>query len=179
MTRGESFKAFVHRNFWRGLVAFFATFTALAAIRSAVADWSDVPSGSMTPTILVGDHIYVNKLAYDLKVPFTGTRVVTWADPHRGDVVILRSPANGKMLVKRVVAVPGDAVEPSHSQGPMILPPGKYFVMGDNRDHSLDSRYFGSVDRTQIIGRAVGVVISLDPNHYCLPRWGRFFSGLN
>jgi signal peptidase I len=80
------------------------------AFRSAVADWNDVPTGSMKPTILEGDRIFVNKLAYDLKLPYTRIRLRTWANPQRGDIVILYSPEDGKRLVKRVVGLPGDTV---------------------------------------------------------------------
>src|SRR6266403_1380810 len=83
----------------------------LAPLRSAVADWNDVPTGSMIPTILVGDRIFINKLAYDLKVPFTSWHVAKWADPQRGDIIVFPSPADGIRLVKRVVAVPGDHIE--------------------------------------------------------------------
>ena len=65
------------------------------SFRSAVADWNDVPTGSMKPTILVGDRIFVNKLAYDLKIPFTRTSVATWSGPARGDIVTCWSPADG------------------------------------------------------------------------------------
>src|SRR5262249_61738075 len=82
----------------------------LFAVRSAVADWNDVPTGSMKPTILEGDRIFVNKLAYDLKVPFLGWRLIRWADPNRGDIIVFRSPADGTRLVKRVVGVPGGTI---------------------------------------------------------------------
>lgn len=78
---------------------------SVLSFRSAVADWNDVPTGSMKPTILIGDRIFVNKLAYDLKVPFLGDRLVTWGDPARGDIVICWSPADGARLVKRVEGV--------------------------------------------------------------------------
>src|SRR4051812_11114887 len=82
------------------------------SFRSTIADWNDVPTGSMRPTILEGDRIFVNKLAYDLKVPyFTTIHLAHWSDPKRGDVVVFFSPENGVRLVKRVVAVPGDTVE--------------------------------------------------------------------
>src|SRR5262245_11052854 len=174
----------------------------LFSLRSAIADWNDVPTGSMKPTILEGDRIFVNKVAYDLKVPFTTWRISEWADPRRGDVVVLISPANGARLVKRVVGIPGDRVEMrrhrlfvngtpatygppdpalvaqvqedipstavlatettdgrSHpimtnprspsmpSFEPVTVPPTHYLVMGDNRDNSYDSRWFGFVDR--------------------------------
>ncbi len=197
------------------------------SFRSAVADWNDVPTGSMKPTILEGDRIFINKVAYDLKFPFTRWRLAQWKDPSWGDVVVLRSPEDGKRLVKRVVGLPGDVVEirrnhlyrngeaavyrmlrddfggyldmepmPAlytegvegrehpimilgsglHPPGPFYVPEGKFFVMGDNRNNSRDSRYFGPVDRSAILGRATAVALSLDREDYYKPRWDRFFS---
>jgi len=80
----------------------------VGSFRSAIADWNDVPTGSMKPTILEGDRIVVNKLAYDLKVPFTTWRVARWGHPERGEIVVLYSPADNRRLVKRVVGVGGD-----------------------------------------------------------------------
>lgn len=174
----------------------------------------------MMPTILVGDRIFINKLAYDLKVPFTMWTVATWADPQRGDIIVFPSPANGIRLVKRVVAVPGDSIElrddhlfingepasyalidndapaalilretvsgKAHplrieprkpalrSFGLVEVPSGRYFVMGDNRDNSFDSRYFGFVSRDRILGRATMVAMSFDREHYYKPRFERF-----
>jgi signal peptidase I len=205
----------------------------MCAVRSAIADWNDVPTGSMKPTIMEGDRVFVNKLAYDLKVPFTTWHVAQWDNPKRGDIVVFYSPADGMRLVKRVVGLPGDRIElannavfvngaavkyeslaqqtiaelPSTEQpqhqfateqlagrphpvmttpalparrtfGPVIVAKGKYFMMGDNRDNSLDSRFFGGVERREIVGRASAVVISLDRSHYYLPRWHRFFTRL-
>lgn len=204
----------------------------ITAFRSAVADWNDVPTGSMRPTILEGDRILVNKLAYDLKVPYTRWRIVRWDDPGRGDIVVLFSPSDGTRLVKRVVGLPGDSVavadgglvvngrpveysplrpgmvtglvleeetpilateelgdaphavmisprSPWHgSFNPFTVPTGTYFVMGDNRDHSLDSRHFGPVDRGRIVGRATAVAASVDPENSYLPRWRRFLKTL-
>jgi signal peptidase I len=100
------------REFWREWVKPLLIAVAIVApLRSVVADWNDVPSGSMRPTILVGDRISVNKLAYDLKVPFSTIRLSTWSDPQRGDIIVFRSPADGKRLVKRVAAVPGEVIE--------------------------------------------------------------------
>ena len=223
------------RSIWQQIRGIVFLLVIFAAFRSAVADWNDVPTGSMIPTILVGDRIFVNKLAFDLKLPFTTAHLLTWANPKPGDVVVLFSPADGERLVKRVVAVPGDVIElrqnklylngnvsmyasvdnqtimqldgaqrqghifademePSaeHSHavmatpalparrsfGPYTVPARKYFVMGDNRDNSYDSRYFGFVDRSQIVGRAVAVVASLDLDHHWSPRWGRFLQRL-
>ena len=205
----------------------------LGSFRSAVADWNDVPTGSMKPTILEGDRVFVNKLAYGLRVPFTDWWIAQWAGPERGDVVICYAPDTGDRLVKRVVGRPGDVIElrndvlfingkpagyetlderfvkqiepdqrPKHlfaaerlgdklhpvmltpgipaqrSFGPVTLPPDHYFVMGDNRDASRDSRFFGFVPRNEIVGRSSAVVLSFDPDRYYLPRWGRFFRGL-
>lgn len=89
---------------------------AIAAIiilplKSAVADWNWVPTGSMKPTILEGDLVLVNKLAYDLKVPFTLFRLAEWSNPQHGDIVVFFSPKDGTRLVKRVLACPGDTIE--------------------------------------------------------------------
>jgi signal peptidase I len=201
------------------------------SFRSAIADWNDVPTGSMKPTILIGDRIFVNKLAYDLKVPFTSTRLVTWDDPERGDIVICWSPADGARLVKRVVGVPGDVIQMKNGSliingqkrgyestarsgftralgsetnqyrfftedltghrhtvaetpgknairnfGPVTIAAGQYFMMGDNRDNSADSRYFGFVPRTDVVGRVEGIAFSLNYEDHYKPRWWRFFT---
>jgi signal peptidase I len=203
------------------------------SIRSSLADWNDVPTGSMKPTILEGDRVFVNKVAYDLKVPFTTWHIAEWSNPQRGDIVVFYSPKDGKRLVKRVIGLPGDTVElrserlvingqpveyespdpgvpeqlPAAERargifateklpacphavmaingvpamrtfGPVQVPEGCYFMMGDNRDDSFDSRYFGTVARDQIVGRATGVVLSLNKSNYWLPRWSRTCSSL-
>jgi len=198
----------------------------LSAVRSAVADWNDVPTGSMKPSIIEGDRIFVNKLAYDLKVPFTSWRLACWAEPARGDIVVFQEPLNNQRYVKRVIGLPGDILElranrlfvngqaadyapladaeadgrraileetlsgrphpialrpaaaSRSSFAPVRVPEGRYFLMGDNRDESFDSRYFGFVQRDRIQGRATCVVLSLDPAHYYTPRWERFFQAL-
>jgi signal peptidase I len=204
------------------------------AARSSFADWNTVPTGSMKPTILEGDRVFVNKLAYDLKVPFTTWHLAKWSGPQRGDIVVFYSPKDGDRLVKRAVGLPGDTVElrdnvliingkkvsyqpiadellhdlssfdravsvyadeqlPGRSHlvagipavqakrnfGPVQVPEGSYFMMGDNRDDSLDSRYIGFVKRDRILGRATAVVASVDPSHHYRPRWDRFFSSLD
>ena len=98
--------------FWREwLRPFLILLTVLLTIRSVIIDWNHVPTGSMKPSILEGDRILVQKLAYDLRVPFTLRRIAEWSAPSRGDVVVFLSPEDGKRLVKRVVAVAGDQVE--------------------------------------------------------------------
>jgi signal peptidase I len=213
-----------HQNIRPLLILALVMFSA----RSSLADWNVVPSGSMQPTILVGDRVLVNKLAYDLKIPFTTWHIAKWSNPQRGDIVVFFSPKDGTRLIKRVIGLPGDIVElrndrlvingqpmdytalepqipgqlsgperargifateqlPVHAHavmaingipamrsfGPVHVSEGHYFMMGDNRDNSFDSRYFGTVDRSQIVGRATSVVLSLDKSNYWLPRWSR------
>ena len=99
------------RTVWRELVVPLVVVLGIVLpLRSAVADWNDVPSASMRPTILEGDRIYVNKLAYGLRLPFTFEWLARWEHPQRGDVVTLASPADGIRLVKRVVGLPGDRI---------------------------------------------------------------------
>jgi signal peptidase I len=222
-------------RFWREtLRPLFVLIVLLTSFRSAIADWNDVPSGSMQPTIVEGDRVFVNRVAYDLKVPFTTWHLARWADPERGDIVVLVSPVDGRRLIKRVVGIPGDVLElrgqrltvngeaasyepleigeasargtaflpvaamaretvagRSHmvlSQsasgqgsdlGPLRVPEGKYFLMGDHRDSSFDSRFWGFADRGAILGRAVGIAFSLDHDHHLTPRWERLAAPLD
>jgi signal peptidase I len=98
------------KKLWRDWRAFLVFVAVMLVFRSAIADWNQVPSGSMYPSIFVGDRIVVNKLAYDLRVPFTRQRIARWHDPARGDIVTFPSPEDERLLVKRIVAVPGDTV---------------------------------------------------------------------
>ena len=91
----------------RGFVAFLLLF---GLFRTAVADWNPIPSGSMHPTLLEGDVVFVNRLAYDLKVPLTDHILLHLSDPKRGDIVTFSSPKDGTRLIKRLVAIPGDKV---------------------------------------------------------------------
>src|SRR5690242_14591819 len=86
------------------------------SIRSSLADWNVVPTGSMQPTIVVGDRVLVNKLAYDLKVPFTTWHIVERSNPQRGDIVVFFSPKDGTRLVNRVIGLPGDTIESRNDQ---------------------------------------------------------------
>src|SRR5271168_4257282 len=99
------------KNVWREAKSLLMLILILTAVRSAIADWNDVPTGSMNPTIVEGDRVFVNKLAYDLKVPFTTWHLAQWSNPKRGDIAVFFSPADGIRLVKRVIGLPGDAVE--------------------------------------------------------------------
>ena len=207
---------------------FILMLLVISSLRSALADWNDVPTGSMKPTIEEGDRVVVNKLAYDLKIPFTMIEVAKWSDPKHGDIVVLFSPADGVRLVKRVIGLPGDRIEMRDNQlfvngkaaewkpvgqreddeqgtsfvveetmygkthdvmftpqipamrsyGPLVVPPGRYFVMGDNRDNSNDSRFIGMIERRRIVGKAMAVAFSLDRAHWFRPRLHRFFKGI-
>jgi signal peptidase I len=99
------------RTWLRETARLAAFVVALAAARSSLADHYHVPTGSMIPTVEIGDRVLVNKVAYGLRVPFTGGSLVRFGGPARGDVVVLESPEDGVTLLKRVVAVPGDTVE--------------------------------------------------------------------
>src|SRR5258708_27807537 len=106
----------VGRFVWEHLRPFAFLTLVLFAARSSLADWNDVPTGSMNPTIMEGDRIFVNKLAYDLKIPFTTKHLATWANPQRGDVVVFYAPTDGTRMVKRVMAVPGDTIAMRENQ---------------------------------------------------------------
>lgn len=99
------------RKTWRENKSFIVFIGLMLVFRSAVADWNDVPTGSMKPTIVEGDRIYVDKLAYDINVPFIGYSIVKLGDPQVNDIIIFNSKAADKRLVKRVIGVPGDIVQ--------------------------------------------------------------------
>src|SRR5437016_3352533 len=99
------------RRGWRFVRPIVVIILVLCAFRSSIADWNDVPTGSMKPTSLEGDRILVNKLAYDLKVPFTTVHLFDWGGPQRGEIVVFNSPVDGIRLVKRVIGIPGDKIE--------------------------------------------------------------------
>ena len=102
----------IARYLWREWILSFALFLGVVApLKSAIVDWNWVPTGSMKPTIVEGDLVLVNKLAYDLKIPFTTRRLSEWANPVRGDIAVFFSPVDGVRMVKRVIGVPGDTIE--------------------------------------------------------------------
>jgi signal peptidase I len=180
----------------------------------------------MQPTLLDGDKVWVNKLAYDLKIPFTDIALISTGEPEHGDIVIIDSSAAGKRLVKRIIGLPGDTVymrnnvlmvneiivdfevleenrdavtieehlfdsihqamlSPSRnnratrSYGPAQVPEDHFFVLGDNRDNSADSRLYSFIPREQIVGRSSSVVFSLDSEQSFRPRSGRFLAELD
>ena len=121
---------------WRTLIIFLIV---MVLFRSAIADWNQVPSGSMEPTILVGDRVVVNKLAYDLKVPFTTWHVAEWGGPKRGEIVTFYSPEDGKLLIKRVIGVPGDEIGMRDNQLYINGKPAVYNRLDDSVIDELDA----------------------------------------
>ncbi len=137
------------RRWVRSLLGVLA---ACVVIRCSVADVGRVAGGSMRPTLHDGDRILTNKLAYGVRLPGTSVWAWRWSEPQRGEVVLLASPVDGRRLVKRVVAGPGDEYSPG-----VTVPLGRYYVQGDNAN-SVDSGRFGCVPVEAIEGRVVGVV---------------------
>ncbi|WP_210247212.1 signal peptidase I [Aliikangiella marina] len=239
------------KKFWQNNKGFIVGIFLLLFFRTAVADWYHVPSGSMQPNVLIGDRVWVNKLAYDVKVPFSDINLNHHAEPLPGDVIVFQSAQAGDRLIKRVVGVPGDKVamlnnrlfingkpvgiqaveshqlfdeflndrqdaayysesRPSgdYDQNHTVaesnatatkpyfirinrrdfgspdsfpeveIPQGYFWVMGDNRDNSADSRVIGMVPRDEVIGRAERIVISLDGDNFFMPRDGRYWEAL-
>ena len=220
------------KQFLKNNRAFILFVLCLGIFRTAIADWNPIPSGSMRPTLLEGDVVLVNRLAYDLKVPVTDIVLAHLGEPARGDVVTFSSPLDGTRLIKRIVALAGDVVQmrdavlhingqpATYTQqtvarealgrgfevnavrateqlagnqrqvqflpqvyarrdfGPLTVPPGHYFMLGDNRDNSLDSRFIGFVPRALLIGRAHHVVVSADILGNWLPRLERVGSAI-
>ena len=177
-----------------------ALFLALF-IRSFIVQAFKIPSGSMLPTLQIGDHILVSKLTYGLRLPYPLEKVlVSWSRPHHEDIVVFVYPKDrSKDFIKRVVAVEGDTIEVRHKQtyvngkkagnnhayfaeasheipgprdnfGPLTVPPHHIFVMGDNRDRSHDSRFWGFVNLDDVKGKALVIYWSWDGQD----RWVRW-----
>jgi signal peptidase I len=125
-------------NFWREWRTLIVFLTVMVLFRSAIADWNQVPTGSMKPTILEGDRVVVNKLAYDLKVPFTTWHLAQWNNPSAGEIVTFYSPADEKLLIKRVIGVPGDVVSMRNNQLYINDKPANYLRLEDNIVNQVD-----------------------------------------
>jgi signal peptidase I len=173
-------------------------------IRTFVVQAFKIPSGSMKPTLLVGDHILVNKFIYGVRLPFVNTTVIPITDPKRGDIVVFKFPEDPKKdFIKRVIGLGGDVIEirnkkvylnhkpmedkygtyldshiiprsarPRDNFGPVTVPPDSLFVMGDNRDHSYDSRFWKFVDLSKVKGKAFIIYWSWNRVNPGV-RWGR------
>lgn len=173
-------------------------------IRTFVVQAFKIPSGSMIPTLLVGDHILVNKFTYGIKNPFTGSTWVSLGEPQPHDIIVFKYPKNPSQdFIKRVIGVAGDRIEiidkkvyvngelfvepnavfldkqilpggtqPRDNFGPVTVPSGSLFVMGDNRDNSHDSRFWRFVDLKAVKGKAFMLYWSWDRDEFSV-RWAR------
>jgi signal peptidase I len=173
-------------------------------IRTFIVQAFKIPSGSMQETLLIGDHILVNKFIYGVKLPFVMTTIIPYKEPHREDIVVFKFPEDPtKDFIKRVIGVAGDVVEshdkklyvnhklvnhdfgihtdphiipgylqPRDNFGPVVVPEDALFVMGDNRDHSYDSRFWGFVTLKAVKGKAFMIYWSWDNDNFGV-RWGR------
>ena len=173
-------------------------------MRETVVQAYKVPAGSMRPTLKIGDHILVSKLAYGMRIPFSNDFLVRFDNPGRGDVIVFIFPEDrSKDFVKRVVRTGGDVVKIKNKKvwvngqlleepytlpeetrtnvarfkdmdnfGPVRVPEGKIFVLGDNRDKSYDSRFWGFVDVDDVKGRAAVIYWSWDRKNQRV-RWKR------
>ncbi|MBQ9452446.1 MAG: signal peptidase I [Desulfovibrio sp.] len=163
--------------------ALFVALILALVIRTFVVQAFKIPSESMLNTLLVGDHLLASKFAYGIKIPFTHTYIWRGDDPQRGDIIIFEYPNDPDTdFIKRVIGVPGDIIEVRKKQlyrngepvkedyirftepgriqpirdnfGPVTVPEDKLFVMGDNRDNSMDSRFWGFVNRSAVRAKA-------------------------
>jgi signal peptidase I len=197
--------------------SFLPVLLFVLVIRSFIFEPFRIPSGSMKPTLLVGDFIFVKKYSYGLRLPVTETKIIETGEPERGDVVVFRLPSDPNInYIKRVIGLPGDEVRferqrltingvmvgldvngetfdgapvyvedldgrvhktlihnPGRSKqdGIYRIPEGQYFVMGDNRDQSKDSRFIGTIPEKYLVGEAVRVWMHFRP--WNMPDWGR------
>ena len=173
-------------------------------IRTFVIQAYKIPSGSMKPTLQIGDHILVSKFNYGVKLPFLRSTLIPIGAPNRGDIVVFIFPEDrSKDFIKRLVGLPGDTIEirdkkillnglpwsdthgvhvdnviipgsvqPRDNFGPVKVPEDSIFVMGDNRDESFDSRFWGFVDAGAIKGKAF-IIYWSKKNHFYDVRWKR------
>jgi signal peptidase I len=199
--------------------SFFPVLLIVLVIRSFVFEPFRIPSGSMMPTLLQGDYIFVKKFEYGLRLPVLETKILETGQPERGDVAVFRLPSEPNVnYIKRVVGLPGDTIEylnhrltvngelvplernddepvegvmprfdevlgerehailisdPGNSMrdGVYRVPEGHYFMLGDNRDNSRDSRYLGAIPESHLVGEAVRIWMHMDGLEW--PDWSR------
>jgi signal peptidase I len=176
-------------------------------IRTFVVQAFKIPSGSMEPTLLVGDYLLVNKFIYGLRIPYTKTKVLQYKKPQRGDIIVFIYPKDhSKDFIKRVIGTEGEKVQIIHDKiyindrlindpwghfiqtgplgylqgmenfGPVVVPKDSLFVMGDNRDNSQDSRFWGYVNLNAVLGKAFIHYFSWNGNAenlFDMVRWSR------
>jgi len=174
----------------RELLSWFWVILAFFILESMIIQARVIPSASMEHTILIGDHLIVTLLGYDIGIPFTEHHIALWRNPKRQQIIVFEAPpqaAPNEDFIKRVIGLPGDTVEvkrgvvfvngkqlnepylnplpdpnaPQENTGPFHVPANSYFVMGDNRDNSDDSRYWGFVPRANLIGTPLFIYLSV------------------
>ncbi|MBJ6727417.1 signal peptidase I [Geomesophilobacter sediminis] len=195
-------REYIESLLWALLIAMVVRYCFVEAFK--------IPSGSMEDTLLIGDHLFVNKMVYGIKLPFSDKRILRIHAPERGDIMVFQFPEDrSKDFIKRVIGVPGDQVEvrdkqvfvngvpyrnphevhkesgiiprdaaPRDNFGPVRVPAGSYFMMGDNRDRSYDSRFWGFVTDSDIKGKAMIKYWSWDSENSRV-RWNRIGGVIN
>jgi len=197
-------------------LSIFIVIFGILFFRTAVADWSYVPSGSMEPTLYEGDYVWIDKTSYGPSIPLLNFRLGSFGEPERGDIITFVPPHTDDLFVKRVIGVPGDKIRidrphvfingeqlelrfstdtkritigqekiydiehliqlsgdiglPRYNKT-IVVPDSRYFVMGDHRNNSVDSRYWGFVEENQIMGKVTHVALSFSDRR---PRSNRF-----
>ncbi len=191
------------KSMFREYIEAFAIAIILALIiRTFLVQAFKIPSESMLETLQVGDHLLVTKFSYGVKWPFSSSYAIDGPDPEYGDIIVFKYPKDPSLdYIKRVVGLPGDVIELKNKQffrngepihedyivkadqtsifptrdifGPYTVPQGEYFVMGDNRDNSQDSRFWGTVEKSAIAGKAWRIYWSAQ--NLSNIRWNRMF----
>ncbi|MFC1855416.1 signal peptidase I [Thermodesulfobacteriota bacterium] len=188
--------------------AFVIAIILALIIRTFIVQAFKIPSSSMEPTLLIGDHLLVNKFIYGIKMPFVDKKIFQFKKPERGDIIVFKYPEDPSIdFIKRVIAVEGDRVEilkkkvfingvpvpdpyahfaddmenfssrPKDNFGPVVVPDNSVFCMGDNRDRSHDSRWWGYVDLNMVRGKAFILYFSWNGESNSVLgkiRWSRF-----
>ncbi len=190
------------KSFWReNFEAILIAVVLALLIRTFVVQAFKIPSGSMLETLQIGDHILVNKFIFGTRIPFTNMKLLPVRKPERGDIIVFKYPVDEKRdFIKRVIGIPGDVIEirnkvvyvngaelqdvyviyrdeniiPGQRDnfGPATVPDDSYFMMGDNRDGSFDSRFWGYVKEEEVLGKALIIYWSWDRDNKW-PRLGR------
>jgi signal peptidase I len=179
----------INDRVWREVVSWFWVILIFFFVEGTLVQARVIPSGSMENTVLIGDHLILSRMGYDAGVPFTGWQVPLWRQPKRQEIMAFRAPffedGGYPDLIKRTIGLPGDTIQikegvvyingqvlsepyrpdppnPMDNSGPFVVPAGNYFMLGDNRENSYDSRYWGFVPRQNMIGTPVFIYMSID-----------------
>jgi signal peptidase I len=173
------------RRILRELLSWLWVILLFLLITGTIVQARVIPSSSMEQTLLVGDHLLMSRIGYDASLPFTPYHLRLWREPRRQQMIVFRSPnQEGVDLIKRLIGLPGDTVEiregivfingaplaepyrngppnPADEYGPATVPPQSFFVLGDNRDNSYDSRFWGFVPEANLLGTPLVIYMSL------------------